>query len=209
MLFCDSRGKNLNTNKKAIVYVDMDHVLCDYAEGFERHKRLYPHLPYPQGLHSGLKPLKEAVETYRWLNDHPKTDVYILTAPSIRNSHSYSEKRDWVEKHFGLSVVRNLIISPHKNLNKGHYLIDDMASGKGQDSFEGTLIRFGSERFPDWRSVRDYFEEALKPSGSSAAGPWDAFFNSGTKVTEDFGLDQEDRDWLSHETCGPRNAGLM
>lgn len=195
----------MNTSTKTVVYVDMDHVLCDYAEGFERHKRLYPHLPYPQsqpGLYAGLKPLKDAVETYRWLNDHPKTDVYILTAPSIHNSHSYSEKRDWVEKHLGLSVVENLIITPHKNLNIGHYLIDDMASGKGQDSFEGTLIRFGSERFPDWRSVRDFFEEALKLSGSSAAGPWDAFFNSEPRVTGDFGLDQEDRDWLSMKPVG-------
>ncbi len=167
----------MNANTKTIIYVDMDHVLCDYAEGFARHKRLYPELPYPQsqpGLYAGLKPLKEAVETYCWLNDHPKTDVYILTAPSVHNSHCYSEKRDWVEKHLGLSVVRNLIISPHKNLNRGHYLIDDMASGKGQEHFEGTLILFGSEQYPDWSAVRQFFDEVLEKPDQT----WGSFFNS-------------------------------
>lgn len=196
----------MNSSIKTIVYVDMDHVLCDYAAGFERHKRLHPHLPYPQsqpGFYAGLKPLKEAVETYRWLADHPSTDVYILTAPSIHNSHSYSEKRDWVEKHFGISVVRNLIISPHKNLSKGHYLIDDMASGKGQDGFEGSLILFGSDQFPDWASIRAFFEKALNSEDAPAkVGPWDSFFNSGAEVTEDFGLDQDDRDFLNTKPVG-------
>ncbi|MBD2860283.1 hypothetical protein IB286_14900 [Spongiibacter sp. KMU-158] len=184
---------------KAIIYVDMDHVLCDYQDGFSRQKAMFPDLEFPQsqpGLYIGLNPLPGAIETYRWLNDHPNTNVYILLAPSVRNSHCYSEKRDWVEKHLGISVVQNLIITPHKNLNKGHYLIDDMASGKGQDRFEGSLIHFGSDLFPDWASVRAFFEEALHPDGSPPkAGPWDAFFNSELRVTEDFGLNQEDRDW--------------
>ncbi|MGB1457883.1 hypothetical protein [Spongiibacter marinus] len=86
-----------------------------------------------------MNPLPGAIDTYHWLNNNPNSDVYILTAPSVDNSHCYSEKRDWVEKYLGLSVVENLTISPHKNLNDGHYLIDDMASGKGQDQFKGSL----------------------------------------------------------------------
>lgn len=191
---------------KAIIYVDMDHVLCDYEEAWARQKALYPDLEFPQsqpGMYIGMNPLPGAIDTFHWLNDHPNSDVYILTAPSVYNSHCYSEKRDWVEKYLGLSVVENLIITPHKNLNEGHYLIDDMASGKGQDRFKGSLILFGSEQFPSWTAIHAFFEEALNPSGSSAkSGPWGSFFNSEVGVTEDFGLDQEDRDWLNMKPVG-------
>lgn len=149
---------------KAIIYVDMDHVLCDYDDGFIRHQEKYPDLEFPQsqpGLYIGLKPMPEAIETYEWLDSHPRTLLYILTAPSIRNSHCYSEKRDWVERHLGFNSVRNLIISPHKHLCMGDYLVDDMPSGKGQDNFQGELILFGSVDFPDWVSVRAYFESVL------------------------------------------------
>ena len=58
-------------------------------------------------------------------------------------------------------MVKQLIISPHKGLNKGHYLIDDRSNGQGQDEFEGLLIQFGSEAFPDWQTVREFFEVAV------------------------------------------------
>ncbi len=92
---------------------------------------------------------------------HPQLEPFILTAPSLRNPHSYTEKRLWVEKHLGYEVVHRLIITAHKGLNRGHFLIDDHDSGKGQEYFEGELIKFGSDRFPDWPSVRRYFESIL------------------------------------------------
>ncbi len=146
---------------KKIVYVDMDHVLCDYAAGFKAHQEKYPHLKYPQsepGLYISLDPLPGAIEIYQWLDQHPKLDVYILTSPSVKNPHCYSEKRIWVERYLGAEVTEKLIISPHKNLNKGDYLIDDNASGKGQDAFEGELLLFGAEKFPDWQSIKAYFQ---------------------------------------------------
>lgn len=196
----------MTKGSKAIIYVDMDHVLCDYEEAWARQKALFPDLEFPQsqpGMYIGMNPLPGAIDTYHWLNNHPNSDVYILTAPSVYNSHCYSEKRDWVEKYLGLSVVENLIISPHKNLNDGHYLIDDMASGKGQDRFKGSLILFGSEQFPDWKTVRAFFEEALNSAGSLGNdGPWDSFFSSAHGVTDDFGLNQEDHDWLNMKPVG-------
>jgi 5'-nucleotidase len=30
--------------------------------------------------------------------------------------------------------------------------------GKGQENFEGKILQFGSEEFPDWRSVQSFFE---------------------------------------------------
>lgn len=147
--------------KKEIVYVDMDFTLCDYEEGFNRHKKQHPTLAYPQrepGLYISLMPISGALETYTWLHDHPETDVFILTSPSFKNPHSYSEKRQWVEKHLGMKIVERLIISPRKDLNLGDYLIDDCDSGKGQDRFQGELIHFGSEKYPDWAAVKDFFE---------------------------------------------------
>ncbi len=153
------------TEKKAIVYVDMDHVLCDYATGFARHKAEYPNLAFPQsvpGLYESLGPMPDAIDSYMWLHEHPALDVYILTAPSVKNPHCYAEKRIWVENHLGMAVVENLIISPHKHLSKGDYLIDDMPSGKGQDRFDGKLILYGSEEFPNWVSVTKYFKSQIE-----------------------------------------------
>jgi 5'-nucleotidase len=149
---------------KTIIYVDMDHVLCDYDAGFAQWQAKYPELKYPQsqpGMYLSLEPMRGAIETYLWLHNHPKIAVFILTAPSVKNPHCYAEKRLWVEQHLGMGAVNKLIISPHKGLNRGDYLIDDNITGKGQDTFEGKLIHFGSEHFQDWAAVRFYFEQIL------------------------------------------------
>jgi len=149
---------------KTIIYVDMDHVLCDYDAGFTQWQAKYPELKYPQsqpGMYLSLEPMAGAIETYLWLHNHLNTAVFVLTAPSVKNPHCYSEKRLWVERHLGIDAVDNLIISPHKGLNRGDYLIDDNISGKGQESFEGELIHYGSERFSNWATVRDYFDQIL------------------------------------------------
>ena len=146
---------------KTIIYIDMDHTLCDYDAGFTAHQALYSDIKYPQsqpGLYIGLDPIEGAIETFHWLHSCPSFEVFILTAPSIKNSHCYSEKRDWVEKYLGSEIVERLIISGFKGLNKGHFLIDDCTEGKGQEYFEGDLIQFGSDQFPNWRSVKSYFQ---------------------------------------------------
>jgi 5'(3')-deoxyribonucleotidase len=60
-----------------------------------------------------------------------------------------------VGKHLPGVADRRLIITHHKNLNKGDYLIDDRLA-KGSDQFEGELIHFGTDKFPDWPSVVAY-----------------------------------------------------
>ena len=52
-------------------------------------------------------------------------------------------------------AYKRLIIAHHKNLLRGDYLIDDREKN-GAKEFEGELILFGSEKFPDWRSVLKY-----------------------------------------------------
>ena len=138
----------------------MDDVLCAFTRRSQQIKSRYPEVAYPQSLYgffSKLPEIEGAIESLNFLRKCEEFDVYILTAPSVWNPLCYTEKRIWVEEHLGMEMVNKLIISPHKGLNKGDYLIDDHTEGRGQDSFEGTLIHFGSSEFPDWKTVKDYF----------------------------------------------------
>jgi len=144
---------------KKILYVDMDDVLCNYQSAYSFYKSENPKLKFPQsltGFFEDLKPIERAVDSVNELRSRSELDVYILTAPSTRNIHSYSEKRFWVEKHFDYEFTEKLIICSNKGLLKGSYLIDDNVDGKGQESFEGELIHYGSEQYPDWETVVTY-----------------------------------------------------
>ena len=55
---------------------------------------------------------------------------------------------------------KRLIISHHKNLNKGDFLIDDREKN-GAKEFSGELIQFGSDRFKDWETVTDYLQTKI------------------------------------------------
>ena len=54
-------------------------------------------------------------------------------------------------------MVNHLIISSHKGLNKGDYLIDDHSEGRGQENFESKLLQFGSVEFLDCEAIIIYF----------------------------------------------------
>lgn len=41
-------------------------------------------------------------------------------------------------------------------------MIDDCTEGRGQENFEGEVLHFGSEDFPDWLSIRNYFQSYIK-----------------------------------------------
>lgn len=140
----------------------MDDVLCDFKTAHKKAIQSNPEIKFPQSQHDffrQLKPIKGGIEAVKFLHSNEKFQVYILTAPSIRNPLCYTEKRLWIEDYFGLEMVNRLIISPNKGLNKGHYLIDDYKSGKGQENFEGNLLHFGSETFKNWKQVLMYFKE--------------------------------------------------
>lgn len=146
--------------KYTIIYIDMDDVLCDFTGAYNEHIQSCPKMKYPQAqvdFFRNLKPIKGAIKAFHKLSKLPNTDVYILSAPSEYNPISYMEKRIWVEKHLGFETVSRLILSPNKALLKGDYLIDDHTEGKGQDQFEGKLINFGSDEFPDWKAVLSFF----------------------------------------------------
>ena len=132
----------------------MDDVLCKFTEAHQASLIKNPEIKYPQsikGFFENLKPIENAIESVQQLRKI--FDVYILTAPSTMNPLCYTEKRIWIEKHFGYEFTNKLIISPNKGLLKGDVLIDDNNTGKGQDEFEGRFIHFGKEDFPNWDAV--------------------------------------------------------
>jgi 5'(3')-deoxyribonucleotidase len=138
------------------VYVDMDGVLCDYQGAHDRARIANPDEPWPQsvrGFFQNLAPMPGALAAFAQLRGLPGFDVHILTAASVNNPLSYTEKRFWVEAHIGFDMCKRLILAPDKSLLKGDFLIDDHAAGRGQEGFEGELMHFGSARWPDWPAV--------------------------------------------------------
>ena len=146
-------------DKKIIVHVDMDDVLCEYKGAFINSIKENPLIRYPQsveGFYLGLEPLPGAIHGLKLLEEH--FEVYISTRPSYMNPHCYLEKRLWTEKHFGLKTCENLGMTPNKNLLIGDYLVDDMP----WNGFGGKQLLFGSSEFPDWESIIDYFDNFVK-----------------------------------------------
>lgn len=140
------------------LYVDMDNVLVDFPTGIERisnQQRIefdgrFDEVP---GIFSMMDPMDGAIESFNELAKH--FDTFILSTAPWENQTAWSDKLNWVKKYLGVPAHKRLILSHHKNLNAGDYLIDDRLKN-GADKFMGEHIHFGTERFPDCKSVREY-----------------------------------------------------
>ena len=139
---------------RKIVYVDMDDTICDFITPFKTGEFK---LKYPQskvGFFLDLEPIEGAIEGIKTLQT--KYDVWILTRPSIKNTHCYTEKADWIKKYLGEDMLNKMILCPDKSLVKGEFLIDD-DHRHGQTEFEGEHIHFmKDERFQSWNSIVEY-----------------------------------------------------
>ena len=138
----------------------MDNVLVDFPSGIAKipndlQIQYEDRLDEVPGIFSLMDPMPEAIESYNFLAKH--FDTYILSTAPWHNPSAWSDKLLWVQKYLGESAYKRLILSHHKNLNDGHYLIDDRTKN-GADRFAGEHIHFGTERFPDWPSVVSYLK---------------------------------------------------
>ena len=136
----------------------MDNVLVDFKTGIERiseeDKKLYEgRYDDVPGIFSLMDPMKDAIESYNKLSSY--YDTYILSTSPWDNPTAWQDKILWVQKYLEKSAYKRLILSHHKNLNAGDYLIDDRLKN-GADKFKGEHIHFGTERFPDWKSILNY-----------------------------------------------------
>ncbi len=143
---------------KKILYIDMDGVLVDFESGLARvpddvrdeHKGHEEDIP---GVFSLMDPVPDALDAFRELAR--LFDTYILSTPPWDNPAAWTDKALWVQAYLGDTAEKRLILTHHKDLNRGDYLIDDRTR-HGADLFQGEHIHFGSDRFPDWDSVLKY-----------------------------------------------------
>lgn len=139
----------------------MDGTLCSFFKLARERLKSNPEQKFPQsqfGFFMELEPLPGAIESYKLLEK--VFDVRILTRPSAMNIGCYSEKAYWVLKHLGFEAQEKMVLSCDKSIVKGDFLIDDEINA-GQLEFEGELITFGKEPFPDWNSVIEYLSNKI------------------------------------------------
>ena len=146
---------------KKILYIDMDNVLVDFPSAFEKipkrylitHKEKMDEVP---GIFSLMDPLPGAIESFKELSS--LFDTYILSTSPWENDSAWSDKLKWVKNYLGENAYKRLILSHHKNLNSGDFLIDDRLAN-GVDKFAGEHIHFGTDKFPNWHYVVKYLKD--------------------------------------------------
>ena len=161
---------------KKILYIDLDNTLVDFPSGIRRlsdearleYEGRYDDAP---GIFALMDPLPDALSAYRALAQH--FDTYILSTAPWHNASAWHDKVLWVQKHLGLTsetvAYKRLILSHHKNLNRGDFLVDDR-SANGAGEFEGEWLQIGADAaYPSWASVTDYLLSRAQPSMLDAA----------------------------------------
>jgi hypothetical protein len=148
---------------KKILYVDLDNTLVNFPSGIarlsEEDRVAYEgHYDDAPGIFALMDPLPGALEAYRELA--ARFDTYVLSTAPWHNASAWRDKVLWVQQHLGLTsetvAYKRLILSHHKNLNRGDFLVDDR-SANGAGAFEGEWLQFGpGAAYPTWASVTEY-----------------------------------------------------
>jgi 5'(3')-deoxyribonucleotidase len=128
----------------------MDGVLVDLQSNLDK-----------QGWHQNVfkdpPPMAGAVEAFNELCFDEDYDVYILSTAPWNIPNSWTQKRLWVSKYLGAKAHKRLILSNNKSLLRGDILIDDRTAN-GAGDFQGELIQFGTEKYPNWTEVLKYLQ---------------------------------------------------
>ena len=122
-----------------------DHIQDSYADRLDE-------VP---GIFSLMDPVPGAIAAYEELAT--LFDAYILSTAPWGNPSAWSDKLLWVKEYLGKTAFKRLILSHHKNLNDGDFLVDDRLKN-GVDRFKGEHIHFATPDFPDWETVVKYLK---------------------------------------------------
>jgi 5'(3')-deoxyribonucleotidase len=141
-----------------ILYIDMDNVLVDFRSAFPKiskdilisYKGREDEVPE---IFSKMDPNPGAIDAFKKLSEI--FDTYILSTSPWENPSAWSDKLNWVKKHLGKHAYKRLILTHHKDLNRGDFLVDDRLKN-GAEDFQGEHIHFNTEKFPNWNVVTDY-----------------------------------------------------
>jgi len=90
-------------------------------------------------------------------------DVRIITAPSIPNINCWTGKAVWIQRYFGQEFLKKVVMTYDKAIASRYVdiLVDD-STKNGQLAFGDGLITYGSEKYPDMKSVFDQINEWSK-----------------------------------------------
>jgi|AntDeeMinimDraft_4_1070355.scaffolds.fasta_scaffold03640_5 5'(3')-deoxyribonucleotidase len=151
------------SDKKQIVFVDMDDVLVNFKSGIDQisdedRKKYDGDMDEVPGIFSLMKPYEGAIKAYKWLCEY--FEVYILSTASWDNPSAWTDKLLWVKKYLPDLAYKRLILSHNKHLAKGDFLIDDRKKN-GAGEFSGKHLYFGPEEekdFKDWKAVIAYMK---------------------------------------------------
>jgi len=158
----DPQKSRTEITVKKILYIDMDNVIVDFKSAIPRlpqevqdeFKCHYDDVP---GIFALMDPMPDAIESVNKLRDH--YDTYVLSTAPWANPSAWSDKVEWIHRYFGdheeTPLYKRLILSHHKNLNAGDFLVDDRTAN-GADRFNGEHIHFGQKEWPNWMSVTQY-----------------------------------------------------
>ena len=147
------------------LYIDMDNTLVDFTarlDGIDQKLRdayrgREDELP---GLFALMPPMAGALEAFAELSE--MFDTYILSTAPWKNPSAWQHKVEWVHVHLGMDegspAYKRLILTHHKHLNQGEFLVDDRPGHNGVDKFTGEVVHFGSADFPDWTAVVEHLK---------------------------------------------------
>nr|WP_296779181.1 hypothetical protein [Rhodococcus sp. (in: high G+C Gram-positive bacteria)] len=143
---------------KKILYIDLDNTLVNFQSGIDRvpEADLAAHLndlDEVPGIFALMDPIEGALDAYRTLS--AVFDTYILSTAPWKNPSAWHDKVLWVQKHLETEAYKRLILSHHKNLNRGDFLVDDRPNN-GASEFEGEWIKYGEEQHKTWDDVTEY-----------------------------------------------------
>ena len=148
----------------------MDNTLVDFPSAFplvdpgllEKHAGDQDDIP---GIFAHMQPMPGAIDAVHELA--PIFDIYVLSTAPWANPTAWHDKVEWIQKYFGADedgpLWKRLILSHHKHLNRGDFLVDDRPHKNGAERFHehgGEVIHFGPEgTHKTWAEVVEYLKE--------------------------------------------------
>ena len=156
----------MNRTDKKVLYIDLDNTLVDFPSGIaalsdedrDAYLDRYDEVP---GIFALMQPMDGALHAFHTLS--AVFDTYILSTAPWLNPSAWQHKLEWVYAHLGKDDTspahKRLILSHHKNLNRGHFLVDDRPNN-GAEEF-GRMpgqewIQFGCGDHAEWSKVTEY-----------------------------------------------------
>jgi 5'(3')-deoxyribonucleotidase len=153
---------------KKIVFIDMDGVIADFGKELEKLTTenivsseflIQPDLI--EGIFKKLSPIEGAIDSIHEIHNSGFYDLFIATSAPWSNPRSFTDKRLWIENHFGDLFKKKMFITHRKDMLIGDFLIDDRLAN-GAENFNGKLLRFGWDyekkkwnEYRDWNAILD------------------------------------------------------